>query len=217
MAAVVTPSSDDASSGGPALEAGGDAHGIHVVLVDCGSKKVPDLARIVEELGAHCQTVTLAAAAHHRFAPTDAVVVSGGPHLFTREPELVGRFAFVDTISGPLLGICLGLQAIALRHSATLFRGAERRGPERIEIRTAHPLTAGLGRAVTLVADHCEGVTLPEGFALLGSSAHYPVELMACDARRRYGVQCHPEVSGPAGRQLLAAFLALGAAGHAHT
>jgi GMP synthase-like glutamine amidotransferase len=179
-----------------------------VAVVDCGSKKVPELGRLIEELGARCSTVSLTDAASHSFVATDAVVVSGGPHLFLDEPSLVDRFAFIDDIVGPVLGICLGHQAIALRHGASVFRGAERRGPEQVHIVEEHPLVAALGASAILFADHCEGVTLPEGFSLLGRSEHYAVEIMACEAKRRYGVQCHPEVSGAVGRGLLAAFLA---------
>jgi len=139
----------------------------------------------------------------------DAVVISGGPHLFTAEPSLIDAFAFIDDLRVPTLGICLGHQAIALRAGAQVFLGPERREAETIHIVQRHPLVDALPKDVTFVADHCEGVTLPDGFVRVASSSHYENEIIACDERRLYGVQFHPEVSGDTGLTLLTSFLHL--------
>lgn len=178
-----------------------------VTLVDCGSSKVPDLRAMIEAAGSRVFTVSLA---HARTAPAaDAVVISGGPRLFTAEPALVEELAFIDALDVPALGICLGHQAIALRHGAEVYLGAARRGPETIRIAMGHPLLMGLGPEPVFTQDHCEGVTLPDGFVCLASSEHYPVEILACDRLRLYGVQFHPEISGEAGLTVLANFVSL--------
>src|SRR5262245_47720342 len=172
---------------------------MNVAVVDCGSSKCDALVALVASAGAHAESVELARAAAIQ---ADAVVISGGPRLFTAEPSLIDAFAFIDALSVPVLGICLGHQAIALRAGAKVYLGVERREPELVTLARSHPLLAGLPPSVTFVADHCEGITLPEGFECLASSQHYPVEIMACDPRRLYGVQFHPEVSGAAGQTL---------------
>jgi GMP synthase-like glutamine amidotransferase len=182
---------------------------LRVALIDCGSRKVPELARLLELQGAACTLVALAEVDPRELGRCDALVISGGPHLFTAAPELVERFAFIDELALPMLGICLGHQAIGLRRGASAFLGEARRAPERIEIVAAHPLLEGLGSSTTLGADHCEGISLPAGFELLASSRHYPVEIMAARQAPVFGVQCHPEISGEPGALLLRNFLAI--------
>ena len=184
---------------------------LSIALVDCGSRKVPELAAMLELAGARCQRIALGDADAKAAAPgaSDALVISGGPRLFTSEPGLGAEFSFLDGLALPTLGICLGHQAIGLRRGATAFLGEARRGPELLEIVAAHPLLEGLGSSTTLGADHCEGISLPPGFELLASSRHYPVEIMASRQAPVFGVQCHPEISGEAGARLLANFVAL--------
>jgi GMP synthase-like glutamine amidotransferase len=177
-----------------------------VAVVDCGSKTTPDIVAALEALGARVARVPLDAAGSLR---GDAVIVSGGPRLFTSEPELIDRFAFLDALELPTLGICLGHQAIGMRHGARIHRGEERRAMEALEIVRAHPLLAGLGAAPLFRADHCEGIELPAGFQCLARSEHYHVEVMTHAERPLFGVQFHPEVSGAVGMQLLRNFLAL--------
>jgi len=55
--------------------------------------------------------------------------------------------------------------------------------------------------------NHREGISLPEGFLLLGSSLNYPVEIMASASKPLLGVQFHPEVSGMPGRILFGNFM----------
>lgn len=180
---------------------------LRVVVVDCGSRKVGNIVAALARCGARPRRWPLSVA--HALPAADALVISGGARLFTREPELAERFAFLDTFEGPVLGICLGHQALALRGGGAVHLGAERRESESLEIVASHPLFAGLGDRPVFRTDHTEGVTLPRGFRLLARSAAYAVEAMADDTRRRYGVQFHPEISGAPGARLFANFVAL--------
>ncbi len=157
-------------------------------------------------------TVPLAAANGHVLTGAGAVVISGGPSLFT-DPgvgaTLHGQLAFVDRLAQPVLGICLGHQGLGARAGVRVHRGTERRCAERIVPCEEHPLFAGLPDAFPMVADHCEGIPLPPGWRLLASSAHYPVEAMASQRLPHLGVQFHPEVSGEPGRRLLHNFCRL--------
>jgi len=194
-----------------------NASPLRVTLVDCGSRKVPDIAALLAAAGASVATVPLPAGPEASTGGgSDAVVVSGGPALFT-DPEqgalLVERFRFLDTLTVPVLGICLGHQALALRAGGAVFRGPARREHETIEILEDHPLLAGLARPLHMREDHVEGVTVPAGWRRIARSAHYDNEMMAAEGAPRFGVQFHPEVSGGAGERLFANFLALVRAG----
>ena len=175
---------------------------MQLYLVDCGSRKVSHIRRILEKLGGEVTTIPLELANQHEFERCSGVVISGGNRLFT-DPNTRDRlyqwFAFVETLRVPTLGICLGHQAIALRHGATAYLGPERRDQEAIQVLVEHDLFTGIQSPGLFRTDHCEGIQLPEGFQHLATSDAYAIEAMACLTRPLFGVQFHPEVSGPLG------------------
>ena len=74
----------------------------------------------------------------------------------------------------------------------------------------SQPLLEGLPRTAQFFAWHrLELANRPPGFVVLGSSPDVVVELMRHADRSLFGVQTHPELSGPDGRRLLRNFLAL--------
>ena len=183
-----------------------------VLLVDCGSRKFGDLCSLVEIRGHPWERVALDDANKLPDRPGDAILISGGPHLFTEPAQAEGlrrSFAFLERETRPIFGICLGFQALALAAGGEVFRGPARRTTDRIRLTVPHPLTAGLEPETEFREDHTEGVRLPVGMVCLGDSEHYPAEIGADDARRRYGVQFHPEVSGEPGVRILRNFFGM--------
>jgi GMP synthase-like glutamine amidotransferase len=158
--------------------------GLNVTLVDCGSRTSDAIGVMLEGAGAALTRVPLDDARPHELNRAHGVVISGGPRLFSEEADLLERFAFIDRLAVPALGICLGHQALGLRHGADFHRGVERRAPEPISWSCDHALLAGLGDDTVFAEDHCEGISLPPGFVRLGRSPFYDVEAMACDERR---------------------------------
>lgn len=184
--------------------------GQHVGIIDCGSAKVAAIGEIIAELGGSAQIMPLAEANGFGLNRFDVLIVSGGPHLFTdpdRGEALIARFAFIDHLDIPLLGICLGHQAIGIRRGVQAFRGSERREWDPVRIVADHPLVRDLAPETVFREDHCEGIALPPGFVGIGTSRHYPNEIMAARDRPVFGVQFHPEVSGDPGKVLLHNFL----------
>lgn len=184
-------------------------HYLDICIVDCGSKTTTGISRLCTQAGCTYQTFPLADAGSAHLNRHDGIIISGGPHYFS-EPvshSLADVFAFIDTITRPLLGICLGHQAIGVRFGVKAFRGTRRQGQETIRLRSRHPLVAGLETAFAVQEDHCEGIPLPEHFILVGDSEHYTVEIMAGCTRPLFGVQFHPEISGAVGEILFMNFI----------
>jgi GMP synthase-like glutamine amidotransferase len=185
---------------------------LQIAVIDCGSKKVDAICSLAQELGCSIQKIPLAEANTTRFEAFQAVIISGGPGLFTdpgKTPDLEQRFEFISRLTVPTLGICLGHQAIGLMHGARVFRGPEIRRLEKIELLHPHPLFEGIASGSLFGEDHCEGITLPERFTLLAASASYAVEAMAADDKPFYGLQFHPEISGEPGEIIFRNFIAL--------
>ncbi|HWZ85839.1 MAG TPA: aminodeoxychorismate/anthranilate synthase component II [Thermoanaerobaculia bacterium] len=143
-----------------------------------------------------------------------AIVISPGPG----RPESAGRsLAMVGAAerSGiPLLGVCLGHQAIAAFHGGSVVRApAPRHGKSSPVTHDGSALFDGLpspfeaGRYHSLVVRE-EG--LPGELAITATSDDGLVMALAHRSKRVFGVQFHPEsVLTPEGERLLANFLEL--------
>ena len=182
---------------------------MQIGLIDCGSSKVTTIRQLLQQMGGEVTPVPLSSANGHDFSPYAGVVISGGDRLFT-DPDtseaLLQSFIFVDALRVPTLGICLGHQAIALRHGGASYRGPERREQEDIQLLADHALFADIQSPATFKTNHCEGIHLPTGFHHLATSTAYQIEAMACIDQPLYGVQFHPEASGAVGEMLFRNF-----------
>ncbi len=169
----------------------------HVVAVDYGAKR--NILRSLAQAGCRVTVVPAVATAEDilRHRP-DGVFLSNGPG----DPAATGAYA-VPAIKGvldakvPVFGICLGHQLLALALGARTYkldrghRGANQPVKDlatgRVEITSQNHGFA--------VADD----SLPDGVRLTHSSLFDGSnEGIACDARRAFSVQYHPEASpGP--------------------
>jgi GMP synthase (glutamine-hydrolysing) len=195
-----------------------------ILIIDCGSSKTSAIKDVVGSLpavtessasgrqagrGFLCQAVKLSLLSPKHIAEAKGIIISGAPILLTESyPALFAeKFSFLKSLNVPALGICFGLQVMALAFGEQAFLGAEVRRQEKVSFHFSDPLTEGIPADVMLAEDHTEGIGLPDDdFFLLASSAHYEVEAMKHKKKPIYGVQFHPEVSGEFGITLLENF-----------
>jgi len=181
-----------------------------IAIVDCGSKKVADIARVLTSSGADpfvVQPSELSALASDLPA---AIVISGNPALIRDTGSgFLEDFEMLRDLTIPILGICFGHQVIGMLYGADVTIGKEDRSLRHLEILQDNPLFAGLSSDNVFQEDHTEEVALPEQFIHLASSSHCANEAMMHRDLPVYGVQFHPESSGDAGHQLLENFLSL--------
>jgi anthranilate synthase component 2 len=174
---------------------------------------------LVQAVGKLDQDVVVAR--NDRFDPAEvvrsrprAVIISPGPG----RPEDAGRsiamIAAAEEAGLPLLGVCLGHQAIAAFHGAAVERApAPRHGKTSAVRHDGTGLFAGVsspfeaGRYHSLVVRE---ESLPEELAVTARSEDGLVMGLAHRTRPVFGVQFHPEsVLTPQGEKLLANFLEL--------
>jgi len=162
---------------------------------------------------------TVEVARNDRFSPAEvvgrrprAIVVSPGPG----RPENAGRtlelIAGAERAGIPLLGVCLGHQAIAAFHGGVVERAPEPRHGK--SSRVAHDgsaLFAGLPNPFDAGRYHSLAVredALPPELSVTARSEDGVVMGLRHRERPVFGVQFHPEsVLTPEGERLLANFL----------
>jgi GMP synthase (glutamine-hydrolysing) len=138
----------------------------------------------------------------------DGLVLSGGPSM-----DDIGRTDEYLEMDVPVLGICLGMQAMAEELGGSVGSG-DYGGYADVTVELLDeedPLLGSLAPETRVWASHADEVTgLPEGFELTGRSDVCDVEAMSDADRDLYGVQWHPEVAHTAeGEAVFENFLAI--------
>jgi GMP synthase (glutamine-hydrolysing) len=136
------------------------------------------------------------------------IILSGGPSS-VYEPGAPQLPDWVLKAGLPVLGICYGLQVLAVALGGRVSGSTMREfGPAELQIVEQSTLfKSGDPRQVWMShGDRIE--TLPPGFTVLASTANSPVAAMGDRTRRLYGLQFHPEVAhSHGGRAIIRRFV----------
>lgn len=194
-----------------------------ILLLDNKDSFVWNLAQALQQLGAGVDVVRSDRIAVAAAEPYRAIVISPGPG----RPEDAGvSVEMIRNWSGkrPILGVCLGHQAIAMAFGGEVVRGEPVHGRTSTVHHDGEELFAGLPEPLTACRYHSLYVDTPlpdvlrmTAYSLSSRSSHAAVRaVMALQHREHatYGVQFHPEsFRSPLGPRLLANFLQVVSAG----
>lgn len=182
-----------------------DIHSERILILDFGSQYTQLIARRIRETGVYCELRPFDVSDQEikDFHP-QGIILSGGPDSVTVASGPRAPQAVFD-LGVPVLGICYGMQTMAMQ-----LGGAVAAAPER-EFGYAQVRVSGHSRLLTDIEDqlagdgsalldvwmsHGDHVTeLPSGFKTIASTSNAPVAGMADDRRSFYGLQFHPEVT----------------------
>ncbi len=177
-------------------------HSEKILILDFGSQVTQLIARRVREIGVYCEIMPYDAdvALLKAFAP-QGIILSGGPRSTTEEGSPRAP-SWVFEAGVPVLGICYGLQTMAVQLGGSV-EGSDMReyGYACVELKKPCPLCEGLSdhderNALDVWMSHGDKVTvLPQGFEAAGSTDSCPNAIVQDEKRRFYGVQFHPEVT----------------------
>jgi len=176
-----------------------------LLILDFGSQYTQLIARRVRELGVYCEIYhyNIKQEQFNALNPC-GVILSGGPATVTlkenpRAPE------WLFTVGLPVLGICYGMQTMAVQLGGTVHSSAVREfGYAELKLTKQKGFFAEiadrsseLGHALLDVwMSHGDKVTLiPPGFEVIAQTQNAPIAAMADESRHFYGVQFHPEVT----------------------
>jgi GMP synthase (glutamine-hydrolysing) len=137
----------------------------------------------------------------------DGLVLSGGPSM-----DRVGRCAEYLDAGVPVLGICLGMQFMAVELGGSVGEG-DYGGYADVDVEIldeTDPLVGSLAPETRVWASHADEVTeLPSGFTHTATSDVCGIEAMSDPDNDWYGVQWHPEVAHTAeGQEVFENFIA---------
>ncbi|MDH3686767.1 MAG: glutamine-hydrolyzing GMP synthase [Myxococcales bacterium] len=175
-----------------------DAHRDRILILDFGSQYTQLIARRIREDAVYCEIhpPTLSIAEIEAWGPA-GIVLSGGPASVLSEGSPQCDPAVFD-LGVPVLGICYGLQLIALQLGGRVEAADEREfGRAKFACHEPDALFDGLpgGAERTVWMSHGDRVlALPEGFEVIGTSEGSPFAAVRNPARRIWGLQFHPEV-----------------------
>ena len=180
-------------------------HQHKILILDFGSQYTQLIARRVREIGVYCELWAYDVAEQdiRDFNPS-GIILSGGPESTTendspRAPE------YVFNAGVPVLGICYGMQTMAVQLGGEVKSSTEREfGYASVEVVQNNPLFKELQNALSsqqqplldVWMSHGDKVTqVPPHFDISAATDSCPIAAMTNSAKNFYGVQFHPEVT----------------------
>jgi GMP synthase (glutamine-hydrolysing) len=184
-----------------------------ILILDFGSQVTQLIARRVREAGVYCEI--------HPFNRTDeqirtfapkGIILSGGPASTTEEGSPRAPQAVWD-LGVPVFAICYGQQTLCMQQGGRVESGHHREfGKAELSITESCTLFSDfwpVGSKQQIWMSHGDRVTkIPDGFKVVGTSVGAPFAFIACEERKIYATQFHPEVvHTPDGAKLLGSFV----------
>ena len=189
-----------------------------ILILDFGSQYTQLIARRIREIGVYCEIhpydleETVA-----RDLLLCGIILSGGPATVTnasdpRAPDWVFQCGL------PLLGICYGMQTMAMQLGGEVQSSSLREfGYAQLHLHHHSPLLEGIEdrkseEGLSLIdvwMSHGDKVTrLPPDFNIMCATENAPIAGMANEEKHWYGLQFHPEVTHtPKGMAILKRFI----------
>lgn len=181
-----------------------------VAILDFGSQYNQLIARRIREMGVYCELLPGNAPLSQVLSmEPGAVILSGGPASVYGEDSPHPDPGLLN-LDLPMLGICYGMQLLALHEGGGVEGGHAREyGPARLYNASDSRLFASVEPGLQAWMSHGDRVVrVPDGYRTVASTDSLPIAAMEDDDRMRFGVQFHPEVNHTEfGRQLLGNFV----------
>jgi GMP synthase (glutamine-hydrolysing) len=185
-----------------------------ILVLDFGSQYTQLIARRIREqqVYSEIQPYSYPIEKIKDFAPK-GIIFSGGPSSVYEKEAPISSKEVLD-LGIPVLGICYGLQLIAMQMGGRVAHSDRREyGPAEIEILKPDKLFEGFDNTSAeerrVWMSHGDRVeTLPERFEILAKTANSPVCAVRHKEKPIWGLQFHPEVHHTVrGKEILRNFL----------
>jgi len=193
-------------------------HAHRILILDFGSQYTQLIARRIREAGVYCELhdPEISEVELREFSP-QGIILSGGPDS-TIGDEAPNAPKCVFEMGVPVLGICYGMQTMAMQLGGQVENSNHREfGYAQIRARghsmllrdiEDHTTEEGYGLLDVWMSHGDRVAKLPDGFKVIASTDNAPYAGMADESRHFYGVQFHPEVTHTVqGQRIIERFL----------
>jgi len=188
--------------------------GPRILVVDNYDSFVFTIVGYLEQLGAACTVLRNDAVSAEESSDYDGVLLSPGPGTPEDAGVCIDMIAACASAGQPMLGVCLGHQALGVLMGATVGRAPELlHGKTSLVEHDGTGVLEGLASPFTATRYHSLAIdpqTVPDELAVNGRTASGIVMAVRHTTLPLHGVQFHPEsVLTEGGHRILANWLAL--------
>ena len=167
-----------------------------IVVIDFGGQYNQLIARRVREANVYCVVIPYTKSLEEikAFAPK-GIIFTGGPNsVYDKEAPKVDPGVF--SLGVPVLGICYGAQMMSMMLGGNVQQ-ANTREYGVVDVSLSESLIfKDIDPKNECLMSHTDKIEeVPEGFVVIGKTAHCPVAAFQDSKRHFYGVQFHPEVN----------------------
>ncbi len=168
-----------------------------IIVLDFGSQYNQLIARRIREMGVYSALLphTTSAEKIKNMEGVKGIVFSGGPKsVYDNDAFKCDEEIF--NLGLPILGICYGMQLCAHTFGGQIADSSTKEyGRMEIEVDNTSLLFKDLSQKEEVWMSHGDHVSeLPKGFKLLAKTSNNLVASIACEEKKIYCVQFHPEV-----------------------
>ncbi len=171
---------------------------MRIFVVDNGGQWTHREWRVLRDLGAETKIIPNSTPLSDiEEAKVDGLVLSGGAARINWETLRLGRVGeYLEKAKFPILGICLGLQFMALHFGGDVGPCEPPEfGKTEIRVSGESPILKGVPAKFTAWESHNDEVnSLPKDFQIVAHSNNCKVQAMHHKSRPLFGLQFHPEV-----------------------
>lgn len=169
---------------------------VSIIVLDFGSQYTQLIARRLREERVYCEIVPYYTKVDEIKAKNPkGIILSGGPSsVYNENAYTVDQGVY--TMGIPVLGICYGMQRIAVDFGGSVIRSDHHEyGKAELKLESQSALFDEVDDNGIVWMSHSDRVDeLPAGFTPIATSANSPFAAIANEEKRVYAMQFHPEV-----------------------
>lgn len=169
-----------------------------IIVLDFDGQYNQHIARKIQAMGVHSKLYSYKVTAKEvkKLNPKGIILSGGSKHVHSDNAYTIDKEIF--NLGIPILGICYGMQLLAVRFGGQVRRREERMyGEAAIQIKGGGPeLFKGIPEKLDVWMSFGDTIKeMPAGFVIDAESKEVPIAAISNTDSKLYGIQFHPEVA----------------------